>query len=97
MKDLYNQSALLEIIVFGDIWQTQKIYGSATAVDPADGSTTIGRGSEGHNRKARKACAIEAVIQGEKAGIRFGAHEPDQEIGEDTARVGVTLLSPAGT
>ena len=59
---------------------------SATAVDPADGSTTIGRGSEGHNRKARKDCAIEAVIQGEKAGIRFGAHEPDQEIGEDTAR-----------
>jgi hypothetical protein len=53
--------------VFGDIWQTQKIYGSATAVDPADGSTTIGRGSEGHNRKARKDCAIEAVIQGEQA------------------------------
>jgi hypothetical protein len=83
--------------VFGDIWQTQKIYGSATAVDPADGSTTIGRGSEGHNRKAREGCAIEAVIQSEKAESPLERMSPDQEIGEDTARVGVTLLSPAGT
>jgi len=38
---------------------------------------------------------IEAVIQGEKAKSVLDRMSPDQEIGEDTARVGVTLLFPA--
>jgi len=54
------------------------------------------QGSESRNRKAREGCAIEAVIQSEKAESVLERMSPDQEIGEDTARVGVTLLSPAG-
>ena len=36
------------------------------------------------------------IIQGEKAKSVLNRVSPDQEIGEDTARVGVTLLFPAG-
>jgi hypothetical protein len=54
------------------------------------------RDSDGHNREAGESCTIEAIIQSEEAESILDGMGPDQEIGEDTAWVGVTLFPPAG-
>jgi hypothetical protein len=42
----------------------------------------------------RKGCAIEGIIQGEKAETVSKRMSPDQEISEDTVQIEATLLFP---